>query len=913
MNARGSPQPDSVRSADVPHDVRRFLSLLHGEGDTFEVRVPKYGKYKLTAAGYFDDLAKAEEAVTRWDGRANVYITLNPTDPALLARAVNHIVERADATTSDADIVRRRHLFIDIDARRPSGISSTDEELAAALALGERLRGDLAKRGWPEPMAAMSGNGCYLIYAIDLPNDPEANQLVGSVLSALAARFDNDAAHVDITVANASRIVGIVGMTKRKGDATAERPHRRSYLIGAPEQLSVVTRERLEAVAQTTPKAAPTIRATAGNHRLDEMLRSARIEYREQPPDANGVTWYHVEQCPLHDDGGPFECGVGQTLPDGPYAGHCFHPEGAGRGWQDFKRALGLERGSRHDPAMVSGPDETDPPQTDAGNGEYFARMYGDRVRYDHRRRRWLMWDRHRWSDDADGEIRRLAKLAVRHRLLSTTKIEDLARRGQAARFAIQSEHRQRLDALLVQAQTEPPIADAGRHWDRDPLLFGTENGILDLRTGRLRDGRPEDRITLHTGIAFRADAACPRWLRFLDEVFGDDVDLIDFIQRAVGYSLTGLTSEQCLFLCYGTGGNGKSVFLRVLRMLAGFYAFNAPFSLFEMHSRNAIPNDLAALVNRRLVTSSETNEGTRLNEARVKALTGCDPITARFMRAEFFTFDPVAKYWLAVNHKPTVADDSHGFWRRVRLIPFTRRFSGPAADQSLADTLQAELPGILAWAVRGALAWQERGLPAPAAVNAATERYRLESDPLAAFIEERCVVGEGASMVASAAFKSYLTWSGEQGMRERELLTSTKFGARMAERFEKKHANAGNRYLGIGLLSDRNDPQQGNLHGSGPAVDGVGCDPAPEMKGWVKGCESDDRESEVTPIEMSLTRSNPESAFTTLHPVTAQTSKRRQGRPRCKRCDRELSLVATSNLCAGCTSDAVRGMGATR
>lgn len=900
----------SARSLS-PHDVRPFLSLLHDTGGVFEIRVPKYGKYKSTASGYFNDIDAAAQAVVRWDGKANIYVTLNSADPALLARAANRIVERAESTTADADVVRRRRLVIDIDPARASGISSTGDELLAATGMADAVAAFLRNAGWPDPVMAMSGNGAYLVYRIDLANDAESTDLIRRVLEALAARFDTAGAHIDRTVFNASRIIGLIGTLKVKGDPMPDRPHRRSSLLSVPGVLGCVTPEQLKALAAPpTPKTSVTA-AGGSTERLTDILRRHNIEFQEQPPDANGMTWYHVRQCPFHEDGRPFECGVGQMLPDGPYAGKCFHPQGDGKGWQGWKIALALDVGRRaRDPAIVSSHDE---PLTDAGNGEYFARMYGDRVRYDHRRRRWLMWDRHRWSDDADGEIRRLAKLAVRHRLLSTTKIEDLTRRGQAAKFAIQSEHRQRLDALLAQAQTEPPITDAGKHWDRDPLLFGAQNGILDLRTGRLRDGRPEDRITLHTAIGFDAKAACPRWLRFLDEVFGADVELIDFIQRAVGYSLTGLTTEQCLFLCYGTGANGKSVFLRVLRMLAGLHAFNAPFSLFEMHSRSAIPNDLAALVNRRLVTSSETNEGTRLNEARVKALTGCDPITARFMRAEFFTFEPVAKYWLAVNHKPSVADDSHGFWRRVRLIPFTRRFSGPAADQSLTDTLQTELPGILAWAVRGALAWQERGLPAPAAVHAATETYRLESDPLAAFIDGRCVVAEGVSVASSQAFKAYLAWGGEQGMRERELLTSTLFGKRMSERFEKKHASSGNRYLGVGLLSDHDDPQQGDVVKGlelPTDVSDAGCEP--EVKGSVTGLESDDRESEVNALEISLTRSNPEKPFTTLHPVT----ERRSGstsRPVCKRCGHELNLVATSNLCEGCKSDAVRGMEASR
>ncbi|MEX2245802.1 MAG: phage/plasmid primase, P4 family [Dehalococcoidia bacterium] len=440
-------------------------------------------------------------------------------------------------------------------------------------------------------------------------------------------------------------------------------------------------------------------------------------------------------------------------------------------------------------------------PRTDAGNGELFARLYGDRVRYDHRRRRWLTWGGHWWTEDADGEVRRLAKLAARHRYVSAPEAEDdLQARTAVAKFAIQSENRQRLDAMLSQAQTERPVSDAGTSWNADPWLLGVGNGVVDLRTGQLRPGRHDDHVTFHVSVGYDPNARCPRWLRFLDEVFRSDTEVIDFIQRAVGYSLTGITTEQCMFLCYGRGANGKTVLLAVLRALSGDYAYNAPFSLFEIHSRSAIPNDLAALVGSRLVTSSETNEGTRLNEARVKALTGCDPITARFLHGEFFTFDPVGKYWLAVNHKPTVQDDSYGFWRRVRLIPFTREFSNDEADDGLTAALMAELPGILAWAVQGALTWRREGLGEAAAVRSATESYRVESDPLAQFLDECCVLGDDFLLPGSQAFKTYKAWGMGQGMGDRELLSSKTFGGRMAMKFERKHSNRGNAYVGVGL-----------------------------------------------------------------------------------------------------------------
>ncbi len=502
------------------------------------------------------------------------------------------------------------------------------------------------------------------------------------------------------------------------------------------------------------------------------------------------------------------------------------------------------------------GPERLAFPRTDAGNGELFSHLYGDRVRHDHRRNRWLVWGGHWWIDDADGEVRRLAKMAARHRYLHAATLEDLNERTGESKFAIQSENHQRLDAMLAQAKTEPPISDAGDRWDADPWLLAAANGVVDLRDGRLRPGRPEDRLIMHTTIAYDPEAACPRWLRFLDEVFGSDATLIDFIHRAVGYSLTGDTSEQCVFTCHGFGANGKSVFLTVSRALGGSYAYNAPFTTFETQQRASIPNDLAALAGRRLVTASETNENTQMNEARLKALTGGDPVTARFLHGEFFTYQPVAKYWLAVNHRPVVKDDSHGFWRRMRLIPFARRFTDDA-DRHLIDKLMAELPGILAWAVRGAVAWQEHGLDPPEVVVSETERYRTDSDPLGSFIEERCVVGERYTTGAAQAYHAYTRWAQDQGMTERERLTSTNFGRRMSARFEKRRTKTGKLYIGIGLLGDGLEP------------DGTRQPSVAEhlVTGLVTGFESSDRENDVSLLENCLTRENMEKPVTTRHP----------------------------------------------
>ena len=450
--------------------------------------------------------------------------------------------------------------------------------------------------------------------------------------------------------------------------------------------------------------------------------------------------------------------------------------------------------------------------RTDAANGELFAQLYGHQVRYDHRRGRWLLWGGDWWRPDEIGEVRILAKEAARMRYEEATRIEDLARRTQEAGFAIRSENRYRLEAMLVQARSEPPIADAGDSWDSDPWLFGVGNGIVDLRTGTLRRGSPADRVTLHSDVAFDPDATCPRFDRYLVEVFDGDVELIDYIQRAVGYSLSGDISEQCLFLCHGSGANGKSVFLTILRALAGRYAYNAPFATFELRSRSSIPNDLAALAGRRLVTASEVTENARFNEARIKELTGGDKVTARFLNHEFFEFDPVLKLWLAVNHLPVVLDDSYGFWRRVRLIPFTQRFSHDT-EPDLIATLLRELSGIVAWAVRGALEWQELGLGSPAAVMAATATYQEESDPLGDFLAARCIERAGFEVRASAAYNAYRSWAEDQGIRDREIVSSKAFGLRMTARFTKQVRKTGKVYTGVGILDGR---QEARGDGSG-------------------------------------------------------------------------------------------------
>jgi putative DNA primase/helicase len=445
------------------------------------------------------------------------------------------------------------------------------------------------------------------------------------------------------------------------------------------------------------------------------------------------------------------------------------------------------------------------PHRTDLGNAKFFADLFKNRMRYDHNRRQWWIFKEHWWASDPDGEVMRRAEDATRIRGEIAREISDDAIRATELAWTLQSESITRLQAMVKLAQDQTSLADTGLEWDANPWLLGVANGVVDLKTGTLRKGAPSDRVTLHSSILFDPKAKSPRFEQFLHEVFGDP-ELVAYIQRAVGYSLTGQTSEQCFFCCYGEGANGKSTFLNAVKRILGEYTYNLPFSALELDARSAIPNDIAALPGRRFVTAIETGDSTELNAARIKALTGGDPITARLLHREFFSFIPTSKFWLCFNRKPVATDGSRGFWRRVHLIPFSQQFV-PNKESRLEEILKAEAPGILAWAVRGSLAWQSQGLKPPAIVREATNAYREESDPVYDFIESRCVVEESASVTVGDLWGAYKYWTMDNC---EPTSTRTEFNRRLQRLgLEKTRRGHGREWtwLGIRIRTDEDPP----------------------------------------------------------------------------------------------------------
>lgn len=316
------------------------------------------------------------------------------------------------------------------------------------------------------------------------------------------------------------------------------------------------------------------------------------------------------------------------------------------------------------------------------------------------------------------------------------------------------------VNAIVSLASSDAVHAITQDAFDADAWLLNTPAGVVDLRTGTTRAGRPTDYCTKVVRVGPGGDA--PRWRQFLQEVTGNDPELIAYLHRLVGYWLTGATTEHALVFVYGTGGNGKSVFLNTLLELLGSYGRQAPMSLFEAKAHDGHPTELAMLRGSRLVVATETEEGRSWAESRIKMMTGGDPITARFMHRDFFTYVPQFKPVIAGNHRPRFRNVDDALRRRLHLVPFTQRFLNP--DRELSARLQAEAGGILAWAIEGCLAWQRDGLQPPDIVRLATDEYLEQEDSVGAWLAECCLTAPNAWSASADLWRSWEQWANQRG-----------------------------------------------------------------------------------------------------------------------------------------------------
>ena len=440
----------------------------------------------------------------------------------------------------------------------------------------------------------------------------------------------------------------------------------------------------------------------------------------------------------------------------------------------------------------------------DTGNAERMSDMFNEVIRYNYTDRKWMLYEKNKWVYDQLGVIYDLvdksleAMKAEKDWYIQQDKEnndENQTLFKAWEKYYKKSRNHNIKTALEKEVQHYVPIMQ--NLLDRHKMLLNTPTGVIDLNDFSVRKATPKDYFTKSVNANFDKSAKCPVWDKFLETIFSGDKDLIRYVQKAVGYSLTGSTAEQCAFFLYGTGRNGKSTFIDILRELFGDYARNIQPETIMIKNNNGINSDIARLKGARLVTTVEPNEGLKLNEGLLKQLTGGDIITARKLYAEEFEFKAEFKLWMATNHKPIIRGTDLGIWRRVHMIPFTVVIPENEVDKQLTEKLMQELDGIFTWALRGLSMYNRDGLKMPSAVQQAVEEYKKEMDVVSRFLDECTEKAFAKSVKASDLYQVYTNWCSQYGEYQ---MSNTKFGKEIMQKYERVRRNDGMYYVGMEL-----------------------------------------------------------------------------------------------------------------
>jgi len=437
---------------------------------------------------------------------------------------------------------------------------------------------------------------------------------------------------------------------------------------------------------------------------------------------------------------------------------------------------------------------------TDLGNARRLVRMAGDDLRYVSAWGEWLVWADTHWQRDQTGEVERRAKHVVESLYLDAAVETDPDRRKALAKHALVSESARSIRNMIQLAETERLVAVPADAFDRDPWLLACQNGTLELQTGTLRPTRRADLITRCVPVDYDPAATCRTFTLFLRRIFDNRPALMAYVQRAIGYALTGDTREQVLFLCSGSGANGKTTLLQAVSgLMAGYAATLAPDTLLARKGdATMVMNDLSTLQGARFVVAAESDMGRRLAEGLVKQLTGGEAVKVKRLFADVYAITPTFKLWIGTNHRPQVRGTDHAIWRRIHTIQFDVEIPEAEQDRGLLEKLQAERAGILRWAVEGCLAWQRGGLGTPEEVRRATAEYRAQMDHLGDFLAERCVAEAPASLAAAELYESYLEWAKKNG---EPALSNKALGLTLRERgFSPTRTKSERRWLGLRL-----------------------------------------------------------------------------------------------------------------
>jgi putative DNA primase/helicase len=431
---------------------------------------------------------------------------------------------------------------------------------------------------------------------------------------------------------------------------------------------------------------------------------------------------------------------------------------------------------------------------TELGNAQLFGDRHAHDLRWVFESKSWIVWGGFRWEFDKTGHVMQLMKTEMRKLSHAALDIEHDDARKAAIMWARKSEMRRVIDNSLALVPSEPGTTITQSQLDANPWLYACQNALIDLRTGKPVTAQREHLITKSANVQFDPSATCSRFIKFLDRILPNP-EVRRFIQRYFGYALTADTREQCMLICWGTGSNGKSTLIGVMQNLMGDYGTQAATSTW-MQKRDTIPNDVAALAGRRLVVSSEFEEGMRISQSLLKGATGEDKLSARFMRGEWFEFQPQFKIVFATNHKPVFDGGDAAMVRRIRLVEFGIKIPAEERDRTLPKQLEEEMPGIFNWLLAGCLEWQQHGLPIPDEVAKTTEEYARDSDNIGQFILDRCETKDKYNTASRPIYMAYLSWCAENNLRPYSV---ARFKQALIDRgFKSKRSSKGQEFQGL-------------------------------------------------------------------------------------------------------------------
>lgn len=379
---------------------------------------------------------------------------------------------------------------------------------------------------------------------------------------------------------------------------------------------------------------------------------------------------------------------------------------------------------------------------SDTYNARVFHELMGEKIKWCRDLGGWFIYDGKRWEKDSNERIKSFA-------LQVTEEIGERMRKiGKDGKTNLRKIHTDQGINSMVSC-SKALFGASVDDFDGNPQLFNCQNGTYDLDRNIFMEFAPSNLLTKMANVNYDTHAVSPRWLKFLDEIFLGDIELIEYMQRVIGYSMTAMTKEHCMFILYGHGRNGKNIFTEAISGVLGDYALNCPSSMFIQKQNPGIPNDVARMKGCRFATASETNQNVNLDEELIKQLTGNKIITARFLNREFFDFEATFKIFLATNHKPNIRGTDTGIWSRIQMIPFNMTVTAETEDKNLSEKLAAEKSGILNWMIDGYNQWCKVGIKTPETVKKSTQIYREEEDDLGQFIKSECVIVKGGFIPA--------------------------------------------------------------------------------------------------------------------------------------------------------------------